>query len=183
MSNKIAASAPRTELAPKARQAAPAPTAPTANAVPVRDQLSLTPTTLIDLPGLQAGQTIKIEKGSFKGHGFGGKATVQAWDGKTLDLMVNAKAFVFIKVNVHMRFELQPDGSVMFVGERVGKKDKKEAQTENMPEKVGTKLKVVSQKPGETIFQTPDGQPVTLKATDKGGLAIAYDKYQITFKP
>jgi hypothetical protein len=174
-------------LTPAARQAAP--DAPAANVAPVAvapDQLSVKPSTLIALPGIQAGQTLKIDKGSFKGHGFGGKATVSAFDGKTLDMMVNAKAMIFIKVNVHMRFELQPDGSVLFVGERVGKKDKAEkdsAETANMPEKVGTKLTVRSQKPGETVFNTPDGGTVTLTATPNGGIGIDYDKYKITLKP
>jgi hypothetical protein len=158
------------------------PVASAANA----DQLQLSgASSVFDLPGLAAGQTLKVDKGSsFKGHGFGGKATVTAFDGKTLDLMVNAKAMIFIHVNVHLRFEKQPDGSVRFVGERVkGGDDKSDQLGAGTPSQVGTALQTVSQEPGKTVFKASNGQLVTVTSVGKGGVQVAYDKYQMVLKP
>lgn len=130
-----------------------------------------------NLPGLATGQRLKVE-GKYKGHGFGGKADITHFDGQKLDVTVNASAFVFIKVKVRMKFEAQPDGSVMFLAERLGG-EKKDGE----PSKIGTRLQVVSQQAGLTIFQEPSGGQIRMQALPKGGLSISYDQYAITLKP
>lgn len=136
----------------------------------------------LDFPGITAGKTHEI-KGNYKGHGFGGKATVNSFDGKILDLSVNASAmFGLVKVKVHLRFEANPDGTVSFLGERVGK-EKGDKVDPDAPEKAGAKMKVLANRPGLTVLQAPDGNKVTLAGLPGGGLQIAYDQYRIALKP
>lgn len=173
-----AASQPVRPAAP--RQATPAPAA-TPVAQPKADQFVRQGAQTFNFPGLAAGQRLDV-KGKFQGHGFGGKSTINQFDGKTLDFTVNASAMLgLIRVKVHLRLEANPDGTVNFIGERV--KDKNEKVDPNTPEKAGAKLKVLANRPGMAIFEAPDGQKVTLASLPNGGLQIAYDKYQIAMKP
>ncbi|HEY9720785.1 MAG TPA: hypothetical protein V6D47_02160 [Oscillatoriaceae cyanobacterium] len=148
------------------------------------DALSLSgASTIFDLPGLKPGMKLKIEKGSsFKGFGFGGTATVNAFDGKTLDMTVDAKVFHFIHVPVHLHFERATDGTICFLGERTkgGSDDKTPKGT---PSKVGAALCTITQKPGNVVLRAPDGGPVTLTSDDKGNLSIAYGPAEIHLKP
>lgn len=161
--------------------AAPAAPAAPQEQLPVvaSDSLALTPRPLA-VGGLKAGQVLKVD-GRYKGHGFGGKSEVLAADPNQLDLMVNASALMgLVKVKVHLKFQTQADGTVMFLAERLdgGKKDK----DLDAPDKVGKPLKVVSVKPGQTVFDSGHGL-VKMESNGKGSVSISYDQYRITVKP
>lgn len=148
------------------------------------DGLSLSgATTIFDLPGLKPGAKLKIENGSnFKGFGFGGTATVNAFDGKTLDMTVDATVFHFIHVPVHLHFERANDGTICFLGERE-KGGSDEKTPKGTPSKVGAALCTVSDQPGNVVLRAPDGRPVTLHSDAKGNLTIAYGPAEIHLKP
>ena len=137
------------------------------------DQVAVAPSTLIQLPGIAAGQTLKVAQGTYQGTSFSGKAHVNAYDGKTLDLTLDAQAMVFVRVKVRLRFELQPDGSVSFIGQQV----------KNGEAPVARRLTIQSQQAGQTVFNGPDGRPILLAATPDGGVAIRYGDYAMTLKP
>lgn len=142
------------------------------------DGVSLQSAKPFNLPGVAAGSGYKVD-GSFRGHGFGGKADVNAFDGNTLDTTVNASAMLFIKVKVHLRFEAQPDGTVLFVGERLKGQGDSGKTDPSVPQKLGTRLSVVSKQPGQTVMQAPDGNKVTVTSNGKGGFRVTYGAYAI----
>lgn len=151
----------------------PAPTSAPARPAAMAVDTPPAPSTLIQVPGLQAGQTLKVENGSYQGTGFGGRAMVNAYDGKTLDLTLDAQAMVFVRVKVRLRFEMQPDGSVSFIGQQI----------KNGETPIASRLTIQSQQAGQTVFTGPDGQPILLAATPNGGVAIRYGDYAMTLVP
>lgn len=146
---------PPVGTSPQAPKKAEAPTK-----VGPLDGVSLQSAKSFNLPGVSAGSGYKV-------------------DGNTLDATVNASAMLFIKVKVHLRFEAQPDGTVLFVGERLRGQGDSGKTDPSLPQEVGTKLTVSSKQPGQTVMQAPDGNKVTVTSNGKGGFRVAYGAYAI----
>lgn len=133
-----------------------------------RDQLLLSQRArTFDIEGLAPGQTYKVT-GTIKGRSFKGDAVVNAYDGDTVDLTINASVML-MKVKVHGRLETRPDGSVHALAEQLSG-----PSIPGAPDKAETDLKVVSAAPNSTVLQAADGSRAAVRATAGGPIVIDF---------
>lgn len=163
-------------------EATTAPAPSSAIAAPIQDRFVRQTAQSFAFPGLVAGKTFDV-KGDFKGNGFGGTAIINTFDGTTLDLTVNASAMLgLVRAQVHVRLESNSDGTVTFLAERTDRAQV-DAPSEDAPNKAGARMKVLTNRPGLTVLQAPNGNQVTVSALPGGGLHVAYDRSEITLNP
>lgn len=162
---------PVTPVALPPAQAAGAPVAPTN-----RDHFVRQASTSFEFPGLTTGKTYAMQ-GIYQGISFGGTAIVNCFDGKVLDLSVSGSAMMgLVKAQAHVRLEANSDGTVTFLGERTD-------QAQDAPTKAGARMKVLTNRPGLTVLEAPNGNQVKVAALPGGGLQVSYDQAQLTLQP
>src|SRR5450432_2686072 len=106
----------------------------------------------MQLTGFSPGAKLGVAKGSFRGIGFGGKATVAKFDANTLELDVRVSKLLF-HIDVKLQFHIDAQGTPMFFG---GRPDGKRTGSE--PAHVKHTMNVKSQSANGTVFdlQTED---------------------------
>jgi len=141
----------------------------------------------MQLAGFTSGSKLDIVHGSFRGIGFGGRAKVVKFDPDSLELDLRVSKLLF-HIDVVLRFNAEPTGSVQFFG---GRPDGKTTGSE--PAHVKHTLTVKSQTPERTVFEfemIERGAPVVKqiaveKSRAKGSdaLRLTYDRFELTLAP
>lgn len=141
------------------------------------------------LAGFTPGAKLEVKDGDYKGHGFGGQATVNAFDSKHMDLDVAASAMMgLVKVKVKLKWDMDDAGNVKFFGGRTDK-----APEPGQPANVQKALSIKSQSGDRTVFELPverNGQTVLqdvlvekTRVKGKDALHVKYDAYEMTLVP
>ncbi len=137
----------------------------------------------MQLSGFQPGAKLEVAHGSFRGIGFGGRATVAKFDPENLELDVRVSKLLF-HIDVKLKFNRDPEGTATFVG---GRPDGKRTGSE--PAQVKHTMTVKTQTPERTVFefsfQDATRQLAVEKTYAKGSeaLRITYDRYEMTLVP
>jgi hypothetical protein len=139
--------------------------------------------------GFVPGAKLEVTKGSFRGIGFGGQATVAKFDASTFELDVRVTKLLF-HIDVKLRFYLDAQGNIQFFG---GRPDGK--RTGREPAHVKHTMTVKSQTPERTVFefQMEDGKPgvvatkqVAVEKTRAKGtdaMRLQYERIEMTLVP
>jgi hypothetical protein len=134
----------------------------------------------LQLHGFSPGSKLDVVRGSFRGIGFGGHATVVKFDAHTLELDVRVSKLLF-HIDVKLNFHIDAEGNPLFVG---GRPDGKKTGSE--PAQVRHTISVKRQSPEVTVFDLlmddKTTREVAVEKTQVKGadaLRITYDRFEL----
>jgi hypothetical protein len=140
----------------------------------------------MQLTGFVPGAKLDVAKGSFRGIGFGGRATVAKFDAHTLVLDIRVTKLLF-HIDVKLQFHHDAEGRPLFFG---GRPDGK--KTGNEPAHVKHSMTVKSKTPEGSVFDLKIDEagtiirPVAVEKTRHDGveaMRLTYDRYEMTLVP
>jgi hypothetical protein len=142
----------------------------------------------LELPRFVPGAKLEIAEGSFRGIGFGGRATVTKFDADHLELDLRVTKLVF-HIDVKLQFRRDAQGKAQFFG---GRPDGKRTGSE--PAHVKHTMTVTEQTPERTVFEfsiddsnsSQSMRTVVVERRQVKGaeaMRITYDRYAMTLAP
>jgi hypothetical protein len=119
----------------------------------------------INLPGVQAGMNFAVDNGTvLKGYSVGGSGRVDRFDGKVIDMSVEATAMMgIVKMQLKLHGEMQADGKVHLTA----------SKADGSPMFDET-LSVVSNQPGRLELKSANGERSSLVSDGRGGITITH---------
>ena len=142
----------------------------------------------MQLTGFTPGSKLDVAKGSFRGIGFGGRATVAKFDTHNLVLDIRVTKLLF-HIDVKLNFHHDAEGKPLFFG---GRPDGKKTGSE--PAHVKHSMTVATLTPERSVFdlQIDDAEKgtvirqVSVEKTRHNGadaMRLTYDRYEMTLAP
>lgn len=124
----------------------------------------------LDLPGLRKGLQLMLARGTrLMGYAIDGTARVDAIDGKSIALTVNASAAMgFVRKVIGLRAETQPNGTMQITAEELN------SRGQATKTYFSDSLKIVSNRPGHIVLEGPDGRPGALKIGQDGRVTLEH---------
>jgi len=143
----------------------------------------------MQVDGFAPGSKLEIAKGSFRGIGFSGHATVVKFDEHALELVLRVSKLLF-HIDVQLNFHVTPEGRPQFFGGRMDGK-----RTGSEPAHVRHWMTVKSQTPERTVFNLEledqkshrtELREVAVERTQLKGapaLRLTYDRFELMLAP